>query len=106
MTFNEIKSAIKRSKSMGVYSPWQKDYDSHYLAACIDNYTWLLEGGNGRQEYLDDLLLISKMAEGINSFCEKNIVSDSPAAKYWLERYLWVVSRYQPVNLPVFLGMQ
>ena len=88
----EVKSAKKRAISMGRYSGWRPEYDHHHLAACMDNYTAVLDAELGSESpvcYLVAFGCIEKMARRINAYCDGHKVVGDAAAQYWIERFLW-----------------
>lgn len=87
----EIEAAIKRCMNMGVSSPWRLDYNNHQLAACIDNHTVCIdvELKSANPDYLSILHWLLYIARAINKYCDMHKVSESQAAQYWLERFLW-----------------
>ena len=88
----EVKSARKRALTMGVYSGWRHEYDSHFLAACLDNYTCCVDAEmSGERDFFEVLIYIWFMARRINLFCDSQLVKGDAAAEYWLERFLWRV---------------
>jgi hypothetical protein len=92
----EVLIARKRCVSLGEYLPFKPEYTNHGLAACVDNYLWLIfEGKEGRVEHrftLDNyeliLELIYKCCKKINEFIDLNYIKNDSAAKYWLEVFL------------------
>ena len=91
---SEIKSALRRCLTMGAYSGWRLEFNSHPLAASIDNHTACIdvELEQRQPEYFAVLCWILNMARSINAYCDANKVVGDVAAQYWLERFLWRVN--------------
>lgn len=89
--YPDIKSAHRRAVSMGRHHGWSGRFNSHPLAACIDNYTVCIdvELAGRSPDYLSILVWIAAMAKRINDHCAEHQVSGDHAAEYWLERFLW-----------------
>lgn len=83
---------------MGKYTPWCGDFDSHPLAAGMDNWTWLLDDAQRDKEYLEVLYYLLRKARLINDYCNNNKINGDVAAEYWLERFLWRADRVIPAN--------
>ena len=86
----EIKSAKKRSSSMGASIAYLPEYASHPLAAPISNYSLIIDAELCAQHicFLNVLWAIYRMAKKINEYCDNNRISGDVAAQYWLNEYL------------------
>ena len=87
----EVISARKRCVSMGRYHAWHPDFDTHPLAACLDNHTACLDAefAEPKPDWLVIFGCILIMSRRINCFCTENKILGDAGAQYWLERFLW-----------------
>ena len=86
----EVKSAQKRAVSMGKHSGWLPEYNTHKLAACIDNYSVCIdiELEQPDPDFFEILCWIHCMAKAVNVYCDEYKVVGDQAAQYWLHRFL------------------
>jgi hypothetical protein len=88
--FIEINRARKRAVSMGQHSNWEPSYNQHPLAACIENYSTLIEielVECHNSDWFFILFCIHEQAKEINKYCDKNKVVGDAAAQHWLDRF-------------------
>lgn len=87
----EILRARKRSQNMGCYHPWQPAFNTHPLAACLDNHEACIEveAEEEDQDFAAMLNWTLNMARAINRYCDENMVKADEAAQYWLEWFTW-----------------
>ncbi len=90
--FKEIRAASRRAVAMGKHIGWQPEFNSHPLAASIDNHTACIdvELNEPQPDYLAVLYWILNMARTINRYCDNNKIEGDKGAQYWLERFVWV----------------
>ena len=77
---------------MGRPHGWVVNFDSHPIAASMDNHTACIDvelENKDEPDYLSILQWILLMARKINNYCENNRVAGDNAAEYWMERFLW-----------------
>lgn len=87
----EVKAAKKRCIAMGAFHAWAPEFDSHPLAACMDNYTTCIDVERAERAPNWEAILhwTLTMARKVNGFCDGHKVVGDVAAQYWLERFLW-----------------
>ena len=94
---------------MGKYHAWKPEFNSHPLAACIDNHTACIDGAIGPRgrthstdamDFLSALLCLRFMSDAINRYCDDHRIAGYTAAEYWLERFMWVADCVVPIEPP------
>ena len=83
--YKDIISATNRAKNAKPES-YKADYNTHPLAACVSNYTSMIDAENATKEpdYLFIIYCLDMMAKFINKYT--GIIDD--AASYWLNEFL------------------
>jgi hypothetical protein len=86
----EVKTAIKRCKAMAINHEFETSFNSHELAACLENHTDIIyvEIKQCNPDYLFILECVYVMAKKINNYCDKNKVKSDKSAEYWLSAFL------------------
>lgn len=92
IAFANIRSALKRAKSMGKHHNWIREYDEHPLAAVTQNYHYIIdkESSNNDADFLSMIVWYDHIAKHINVFCDDNKIAGNDASEYWLEKFLWI----------------
>ena len=81
---------------MGKHCAFRSEFNKHPLAACLTNYTEVIDAEReeqsprSAQSFLNELIWIGNVAAFVNKYCDSNRVDTDQAAQYWLERFLWL----------------